>query len=106
MRLTADTITDAQIRALRDALLSEHFNSHRPRWPDINRYNESLGLCNLATGSKGTNLVVRAAARTRCVEIFNARGVLRAGSTRERRDGDAHRSGSLAVKGRLRNDDQ
>jgi len=71
--LTADTITDTQIRVLRDALLSEHFNGHHPRWPDINRCNEALGLCDLAIGTQNTNLIVRAAARARCAEIFNAR---------------------------------
>lgn len=77
--LPADTITDTQIRALREALLSEHFNGRHPRWPDINKCNEALGLCDLATGARGTNLIVRAAARARCAEIFKARAADLAG---------------------------
>lgn len=65
MTLTGDTITDEQIRGLRDSLpiAGPHFDDdERVRW-----------MCGCALGDPGYSASARISARARCAEILNQR---------------------------------
>ena len=61
--LTIDTITDEQIRGLRDDLLKE----------SSNQMTDDTDACGMALRDPQSYSVLRDLGRARCVEIFNSR---------------------------------
>lgn len=76
-KLTASTITDAQIRELLDSLVNDALA--------MLYQHKDMRLCRIALGHIRKSKVERAAARSRCAEILNERA-------RERCPGREHRS--------------
>lgn len=67
--LTADTITDEQIRELRRILRSELDATATT----VTKFWESDRICALALGTRRDRLIRKHEARARCAEILNAR---------------------------------